>query len=625
MAPTPTKRLRLAKQDPFSNPNTWGEWLNEVLDRLDDGFGTLQVVVNANVVLTAVDFLPDQSRNFVLILTGTGGFTVTVPQTDKPYLVVNRCADAVTVKPGSGMGAAVRASSAVMWYCDGTDAFVVDPTLNGIRPPNANVDFNGKKAVNLGAAQSTNDAATLANRLDQFAKPAVDLDLNAKKIANLADGVAPTDAATVGQIAAVVAPYAQAAANSAVAAGSSASSAAGSAGAASGSAGAAAGSAGAALASENKASEWADKPENSPVETDPDRFSALHWSRKAEDWALTLNLPTIQPGDAGKALIVKPDETGFALGRPMDFTRTARTSNTQITANDIGAFIDITSGSFSQTFAAVSTLANGWFVYLRNSGTGDITLDPNGSETIDGLTDYIMYPGEMRLIYSDGSALRSIVVGAFLKTFTASGTFVKPPGYIRFEGLLWSGGASGESVSSTSTAASGGKGGGCFPFVFAPNELSAANGVTIGAGGAASYGSINIGGDSSFKDITVYGALTTRGGSVFNHDATVPAWPTGFEGRPTAANRIAASGIYGGAGTTSTLGGIGIFGGGGGGSITAANAAGAAGYSAMGGNGGAASTSTFGVNGVAPGGGGGASRTQSGAGARGEMRIWGII
>lgn len=90
--------------------------------------------------------------------------------------------------------------------------------------------------------------------------------------------------------------------------------------------------------------------------------------------------------------------------------RVARTSNTILGLSNKGNLIDITSGTFTQTFEACTTLGSGWIVYIRNSGTGDITLDPNASETIDGLTSYVMYPGEVRLIQCDGTALRSVLL-----------------------------------------------------------------------------------------------------------------------------------------------------------------------------------------------------------------------
>jgi len=142
--------------------------------------------------------------------------------------------------------------------------------------------------------------------------------------------------------------------------------------------------------------------------------------------------------------------------------RSARTENTILGAADRGKLIDITSGTFSQTFTAAATLGDGWWCYIRNSGTGDITLDPDGAETIDGLAAYIMYPGECRLVQCTGVAFFSVVVTPFRRAFTATGTFVKPPGYLKFQGYLWGGGGSGRKHT-TASAKSGGAGGACAP------------------------------------------------------------------------------------------------------------------------------------------------------------------
>lgn len=117
--------------------------------------------------------------------------------------------------------------------------------------------------------------------------------------------------------------------------------------------------------------------------------------------------------------------------------RSARTSNAMLVAADKGKLIDITSGTFSQTFAASATLTSGWWCYIANNGTGVITLDPNSTEQIDGGTTLAMHRGEVRLIHCDGSALRSflfcgrqILVACDEKTVGAgSGTVTLP--YIR--------------------------------------------------------------------------------------------------------------------------------------------------------------------------------------------------
>ncbi|MER2540470.1 MAG: hypothetical protein ABTQ26_14625, partial [Azonexus sp.] len=103
----------------------------------------------------------------------------------------------------------------------------------------------------------------------------------------------------------------------------------------------------------------------------------------------------------------------------------AKTSAYTAVAADKGKLIDCTSGTWALGYQAPATLGADWFIYVRNSGTGDITHTP-ASGTIDGLSTFISYPGEVRLIQCDGSVLRSVVVNPYYKAFTASGTFTKP-------------------------------------------------------------------------------------------------------------------------------------------------------------------------------------------------------
>lgn len=342
-----------------------------------------------------------------------------------------------------------------------------------------------------------------------------------------------------------------------------------------------------------------------------------------------------------------------------DIFRIARTSNVSLSKDEKGKLIDITSGTFTQAFDACATLGDGWFVYLKNSGTGDITLDPAGSETIDGLTSYIMYPGEVRLIQCDGAALRSVVINAFYKVITSSETFVKPPGYPAFEGLLWGGGASG--AKSSGLGAGGGGGGACAPFLFLESEIGATEAVIIGAGGAgktATGSNGDPGGTSVFVSTSAYGGSGGiyqsgsvfpggGGGGVFSAGATSPMSNTVYGGDPLGGGQgadstfgggrggetSAGNSVYGGGGGSArainqNAAGNSIFGGGGGSGINESLVVSAfAGLSRHGGNGGMGATTASGQDGLAPGGGGGATHTgaRSGAGARGELRIWGII
>jgi hypothetical protein len=317
--------------------------------------------------------------------------------------------------------------------------------------------------------------------------------------------------------------------------------------------------------------------------------------------------------------------------------RSTITANTTLVAANASTFVDVTSGTITLAFTAAATLGSGWFCYIRNSGTGDTRLDPNASELIDGLTSYIMYPGEARLVQCTGTAFTSVVLSGFTRTFTTSGTFVKPPGYLIFEAFVWSGGCSG---GRSNSAIRGGPGGGGFPFTLPAANVASSETVTVGSGGTAQTGadnSGNAGGASSIGTLAeVAGAQATQAGniSIPGYGALVvnsgTLYDSGFAaGRDNSS--VATSTVYGGASgpnNGSVDSGSSFYGGAAGGSHDGTTAR-LAGTSKYGGNGGNASVTANGVDGTAPGGGGGSAKTststQSGAGARGEIRIRGVV
>jgi hypothetical protein len=343
--------------------------------------------------------------------------------------------------------------------------------------------------------------------------------------------------------------------------------------------------------------------------------------------------------------------------------REARTANTMLDVADHGKIIDITSGTFSQTFQAAATIGNSWFVYILNSGTGDITLDPNGAETIDGLTSFVMYTGEMRMVICTGTALLSYVIKSFYRTFDSSGTFTKPPGYERFNGYVWGGGGSGGKAGSLGRSGGGG-GGACVPFDLLASVLGTSETITIGAGGTSITAANTVGNTGGN---TTLGALVTSygggGGSSTNTNVATAGGSGGGSsqagtnatvntGSSTSATNPQSTGYGGGGSSTSGSGNAGsesIFGGGGGGcGGSAATFAGgksiygggggagsgdfvssaAGGVSMMGGAGGANSGTASGNGGagVQPGGGGAGTGTgNSGAGAAGRVYIRGYI
>jgi len=403
--------------------------------------------------------------------------------------------------------------------------------------------------------------------------------------------------------------------------------------------------------------------------TVPTPTAGAHAATKAyaDGLAFSTALPS-QAGNAGKFVTTDGMTASWAASGPPPVGYSARTSNTQLGANDKATLINITSGTFTQTFAAASTLGAGWWCYLRNSGAGDITLDPAGAETIDDLTSYIMYPSETRLVICTGSEFVTMVLTGYYRIFTASATWTKPPGYKAHEGLLWGGGGGG-AKGGAGCYIGGGGGGACAPIFLPDSALGTTEPVTIGAGGSAAGGTSNggTGGQSVFSTVNAYGG----GGACYANDGANRSGGSG--GGVFSAGRIgiAAAGMnYGGApisgwdfgayGSMQTdnpgygggmssvgvmAGGMAVYGGGGG-HCSSAPQNGAAFYGGGGGSGDhnyPGGPSVFGGAGgtgydagagsataaTAPGGGGGsighAGTGSPSEGARGELRIWGVL
>lgn len=98
------------------------------------------------------------------------------------------------------------------------------------------------------------------------------------------------------------------------------------------------------------------------------------------------------------------------LAQTLYLNRQARTSDTVLAAGDARSWIDVTSGTFTQTLTASGTLGGGWWVYYGNSGTGTVTIDPDGTETIGGASTLTIYPNELYLIQCDGSNFNLIPI-----------------------------------------------------------------------------------------------------------------------------------------------------------------------------------------------------------------------
>jgi hypothetical protein len=69
------------------------------------------------------------------------------------------------------------------------------------------------------------------------------------------------------------------------------------------------------------------------------------------------------------------------------------------------------SGSGVLTLPSAATVGNDWFMYLRNSGGGQVTVTPSGINTIDSLATKDYQPSESSVIISDGSNFYTLGFG----------------------------------------------------------------------------------------------------------------------------------------------------------------------------------------------------------------------
>jgi hypothetical protein len=106
---------------------TWGTTTNVNLGTaLEEAIvGSADVTfASANVTLTLTDTNGTQAaRNLRLRLTGTtgGARSLIVPAIEKQYLILNECADTITVKNTTGTGVAVPPAMSAIVYNDGTN------------------------------------------------------------------------------------------------------------------------------------------------------------------------------------------------------------------------------------------------------------------------------------------------------------------------------------------------------------------------------------------------------------------------------------------------------------------------------------------------------------------------
>jgi hypothetical protein len=90
---------------------------------------------------------------------------------------------------------------------------------------------------------------------------------------------------------------------------------------------------------------------------------------------------------------------------------TSFNSNFTLGATDRGATYVWTGALGTVALPAAASLTNGWYVNIRNNGTGDLTIDPSGGETINGDSTLTLAIEDSCTVVTDGTTWYTVGFG----------------------------------------------------------------------------------------------------------------------------------------------------------------------------------------------------------------------
>jgi len=141
---------------------------------------------------------------------------------------------------------------------------------------------------------------------------------------------------------------------------------------------------------------------------------------------------------------------GTTLGQ--DIVVTTLNTNFTIGNNNQTQLLNWSGGTGAFLLPLAGTVGANWYIQLRNSGTGILTITNSGSDTINGTANLAMNPGDSCFLATDGTNWYTIGLGPVITgnfnfvtislaglggTYTLSGTQLNQIGY-RFTGALTS-------------------------------------------------------------------------------------------------------------------------------------------------------------------------------------------
>lgn len=125
--------------------------------------------------------------------------------------------------------------------------------------------------------------------------------------------------------------------------------------------------------------------------------------------ALTVNVTSINGSGTYASWQISLSAPANADTQPYGSTN----ANITLLRADLGRFLDITGGTITVSYAAVATLGDGWYVWVRNlAGSGAATHDPNGAELINGAASITQAVGDLWLVFVTGGAFKAVQVAS---------------------------------------------------------------------------------------------------------------------------------------------------------------------------------------------------------------------
>ena len=103
----------------------------------------------------------------------------------------------------------------------------------------------------------------------------------------------------------------------------------------------------------------------------------------------------------------------LAIGQTLNQSQPVTTFSSNYTAldTDRSSTYVWTGGAGTLTLTLASTLADNWFMFVRNSGTGALTVAGSGGNTINGSSSIILQPTDSAIIVCSGTTFYTVGLG----------------------------------------------------------------------------------------------------------------------------------------------------------------------------------------------------------------------